>query len=113
MRNKALAIAVWLGITICALVLANADAENGIEVWSLSVAAAVFVGLAWGRWPAIFLPLVAIPLAIPFGYSDQHLGSDAPAVVWFAILAAVPLAAIIGASVLVRRAYDRWQEPPA
>jgi hypothetical protein len=41
----------------------------------------------WFARSAFFAPLVvlAIPLSIPFGVSEQHLGSDAPIILFFGI----------------------------
>jgi hypothetical protein len=47
--------------------------------------------------------VLAIPFSVPFGYADEYLGSDAPQVWWFGVMAAVISAVLVLLTVWIER----------
>jgi len=96
-------VVVMLGI----LALFNADAENNflaLAVWS---AASLVIGWVMRDAWAVVLSLLALPMAVPFGYADQWLGSDAPYVWWLAMSTGAIQVIVVFAAVLGRLLYER------
>jgi hypothetical protein len=104
---RVLALAIYLAALVAAVLLFNANAENGTVAWAFWLAASALLGLGVGRWETAFLPLIAIPIAIPFDYADEYLGSDSPLVWWFAIFVGVQSALLVALGTALRRWYDR------
>ena len=101
--NRFPLLLIYAAATVVAIVLFNANAENdwlAIAVWWV---ASVLLGWA-SRTPALaLLAFLAIPIAIPFGHANEHLGSDAPWVPLFAAAGAVVSALLIALSAFAAR----------
>jgi hypothetical protein len=98
---------IYMAATVAAVVLANANTENsGVAIAIWWVASVV---LGWGsRAPALaLLAFLAIPMAIPFGYVNNYLGSDAPWVPLFAAAGGAVSALLIALSAFGARIYVR------
>ena len=80
------------------------------SIWSASSLA---LGLTTRSGLAVLLPLIAIPIALPFGYADQWLGSDAPLVWWFAFVGGVLQVAIVLVAIAGRALYHRMHSSQA
>lgn len=71
-------VGIYVAFLLGMIVALNADAENGDTTLLVWTAASFALGwLVRQPWVAM-LPLLAIPIAAPFGYADEWLGSDAP-----------------------------------
>jgi hypothetical protein len=70
-------IAVMVGVTVAV----NDNAENGMTALLFWSASSLLLGWIARHPMAILLPLLAIPIAVPFGSAEKWLGSDAPSVV--------------------------------
>jgi hypothetical protein len=85
-RTRFLLLAfVYVAAMLVAFAIFNENGENEgvpVAIWG---AATVVCG--WFARSAFFAALaaLAIPLSIPFGVSEQYLGSDAPIVLFFAV----------------------------
>lgn len=104
MRTRAaiLYVAVMLG----GVVLLNAGIDDALLIWS----AASFC-LGWiTRYPWFaFLPLLAGPMAVPFGYADGSTDGD-PLFLGAEVLLAAPIqGAIVMAGFGGRLLYDRFR----
>jgi hypothetical protein len=64
-------IGVYLAALVAGILMFNANAENNWVVVGIWSAASVVLGWSLARWSAAFLPFVAIPIAVPFGYADD------------------------------------------
>lgn len=76
--RQAASTALYLAALLLGLALFNADAENkwmAFGIWGLASLLLGFLGGPLVGGPAAVL--VGIPMALPFGYADQYLGSDA------------------------------------
>ena len=104
-----LSIAVFL-----VLVVVAADQQgfftNDAAVLVCLVLAPLALGLATGRWWALFLPLVAAFVAIPFGLPNAAEGEPFPT--WFNLLFVSPvLIALVAAGVGGRKLWHRRRTP--
>jgi hypothetical protein len=104
--NSPLVIALYVGAMAAAVLLFNANAENDWLALGLWAAASVALGLGVPRWSVLLLPLLSLPLAIPLDYADEHLGSDAPLVLWFAIGGGLLSVVLTLAAVGARKLFD-------
>jgi hypothetical protein len=99
----------YIAVMVGAVVLVNADAENNWLAFSIWSAASLVLGwTAREVWLAL-LPVVAVPIALPFGYADQWLGSDAPLVWLFAAFSGVIQVVLVLAALGARVLYERRQ----
>lgn len=78
-------IGIYVAIVVVVVVAWNANADSAGTAFSgtaFLVWSAASLALGWiVRHPlAVLLPLIAIPIAVPFGYAEEWLGSDAPLV---------------------------------
>jgi hypothetical protein len=87
------------------VVMFNAGISKALFIWA---AASFCVGwISRWRWSTP-LPLLAIPIAVPFGYPDKWTGGD-PLVLWAEVLLAVPIqVAIVFAGFYGRRLFERF-----
>ncbi len=82
--------------------------------WSF-VAAVLLVHVTFGwvirEWPAVLLPLILVPFAVPAGYPESQFGEPLP--VWigqvFYVVVEIPA---IAAGVALRTLYDGWRRTP-
>lgn len=84
--ERAALLSIYLLALVAAILLVDAGESSGVAIalwWIASVA------LGWRTKAPLLglLALLAIPLAIPFGYADEYTGSEAPWVPLFAIVA--------------------------
>lgn len=107
MTRQLLLVGLYVAALIAGVLLFNADAENNWTAFAIWAVASVMVGWGLARWSAALLPSLSIPIAVPFGYADEYLGSDAPYVWWFAVVAGVAAAALILAATGARKLYNR------
>jgi hypothetical protein len=100
-------VACYAAVLVVGVVLLNADAQNGwivVITWYLG---AGVVGWWLGRWKAVLLPFLSVPIAIPFGYPDAYLGGE-PFPVWFSAAGAAAIAMLLIMLVTgARKQYDR------
>jgi hypothetical protein len=85
------AIALYLGVVGGVMVLFNAGFAEAQFIWL----AASFV-LGWSTrnpWLAL-LPLLAVPIAAPFGYGDASVQGD-PMPIWAEVMLWAPVHALI------------------
>jgi hypothetical protein len=108
---KLAAIVAYLGVMLSTIVLFNADAENSLLAFSVWSAGSLALGWITGSMAAVVVPLLAIPIALPFGYADQWLGSDAPLVGWFAVVGGAIQIAVVFIAVIARMLYERVHSP--
>lgn len=110
MRNAA-ATAAYLVALLVGAIGFNADQGQYDAVYLLLFTASFGLGYYTGRPWLFLLPLLAaVPLAIPFGYAEQYVGSDAPPVPMMAGFAAVPSAAFVLLGAGLRRGSDRHSD---
>jgi hypothetical protein len=69
----------------------------------LAAAGSLAVGWAVGRAIVAAFAVLAIPFSVPFGYADEYLGSDAPQVWWFGVMAALISAVLVLLTVWIER----------
>jgi hypothetical protein len=110
------AVGIYLAVVVGVVVAWNANAETAgtafsgtaFLIWS---AASFALGLIVGRPWAMLTPLLAIPIALPFGYAEEWVGSDAPlislAMVFEASIQVVVVGFGLGGRVLFERARVR------
>jgi hypothetical protein len=70
------AIAAYLGTMVLSVALFDADAENNWLAFAIWAIASLVLGWALARWKMALLPLLALPIALPFGHANRWLGSD-------------------------------------
>lgn len=108
-KTRAIAAVLYLAAVLGVIALADADSGAGLPVW-----VAVSFCLGWvtrSPWSAL-LPLLAVPLAVPFGYPEEwtSYGGHDPLPLWFGALAAAPWsAAIVLAGVGGRHLYEHFR----
>lgn len=91
MRTRAGAAIIYVAILIGVVVMFNAGISEALFAWT---AASFCLGwIARYSWSAL-LPLLAIPIAVPFGYPDRWTGGD-PLVLWAELLLAAPIQAAV------------------
>lgn len=104
-RTRTIAVSAYTVVILIVVALLNAGIDAGVLLWS---AASLCLGwLTRSPWLA-FLPFLAGPIAVPFDYPEEWVGSD-PLPLWFVVLWIALLQAvlaIIGLS--VRRFYERF-----
>jgi DNA-binding transcriptional ArsR family regulator len=82
---------VYVAVMVGVVVMANAGITEAVLVWA---AASFCVGwISRNPWSAL-LPLLAIPIAVPFGYPDKWTGGD-PLLLWSEVLLAASIQAVI------------------
>jgi hypothetical protein len=109
MSMRLVVVIGYLGVMVGAVLLLNANAENGTLAMAIWSGASVMLG--WITHDARFalLPLVAVPVALPFGYADEWLGSDSP-LVWLSVaVIGVIQVALVLAAFAARLLYERSQ----
>jgi len=74
------AIAIYVAVMVGNIVAINDNAENWTAIFPVWSAASLLMGWVVRNPIAIGLPLLAVPIALPFGYAEKWLGSDAPLV---------------------------------
>ena len=106
-RAQLLLVLVYCGVLVGVVLLFNADAQNAATVFLAWLVASAILGFSLGRWAAAFLPLVAVPIAVPFDYADDYLGSDSPLVWWFVLAVGAIMVLVVLAATASRRLYAR------
>jgi hypothetical protein len=79
-------VGIYVAILVGMVVAVNADAAHGdvvLLVWSV---ASLLLGWTSRRPLVIVLPLLAIPLSVPFGTSEEWIGSDAPLILFGTVI---------------------------
>jgi len=106
-RMRIGAATLYVAIVLGLIALADSGVRETDLMWLIAS-----LCLGWvtrSPWFAL-VPLIAVPIAVPFGYPDewsQSWGHD-PLPLWFGILVAVPvLAALVLAGVGGRRLFER------
>jgi hypothetical protein len=99
-------LVTYLTAAAGAVLLFNADqgnSETAMVIWGL---ASLLLG--WGTgWPLwAFLAFLAVPFAMPFGVSNEYLGSDGPYVAMLAFVCAIGSAILIAVSAGARMIVD-------
>lgn len=90
------------------LAIFNENAEHQGEALAVWLVASAAFGFAIARpWAFLFPVLIGVPLALPFGYAEDHLGSDAPLVWFFAALASLLAMVVVLAATAARLRWDR------
>ncbi len=108
MRRIALVVA-YLAAMIVAIVLFNANTRNqtvAMGIWGL---ASVALGLRTRTTWLGLVAFVAIPLAVPFGSSNQSAGGDVTPVWSFALVGGILAAIAVALSAFSARAIERWR----
>lgn len=87
-------VGIYVAFLVGMIVVLNADAGNGgtaLLVWTVASFA-----LGWlARQPLVaILPLLVIPIAVPFGYADEWVGSDAP-LLYLGVAFQAPIQAVV------------------
>lgn len=103
--NKGALIGVYLAALLVGLLLFNVDAENNWVALGIWCIVSAVVGWSLARWSTAILPFASLPMALPFGYADEYLGSDAPYVWWFALVASVIAAGVVLTTTGARKLY--------
>jgi hypothetical protein len=76
MRRWAFVAVVYAGAAVAALSIANSDQNNLPTFYAIIAAASWIAGGASGSYAAAFLAVLLIPLAVPFGDTNQFTGGD-------------------------------------
>ncbi len=106
---RAIAVAAYVVATVMVIVSLNADAQNYRLAYTVWPAASLTLGWLTRRATAALLPLIALPIAVPFGFAEEWLGSDAP-MVWWIVLFASPIAVAAALAGLSGRAlFERFR----
>jgi hypothetical protein len=101
---------IYLAAVATAVLLLNADWGNGEAAIALLGIASLFLGLGTGRPSWALLAFLALPFAVPFGVTNEHLGGEPPYVWWFAVYWAIGSALLIVGSAVIRMVVeDRWR----
>ncbi|HUC07309.1 MAG TPA: hypothetical protein VMR96_04400, partial [Solirubrobacterales bacterium] len=109
-------VVTYLAGAAAAVILLNAnsgDGELAIAIWAV---ASVLLGWGTGQLGFVFLALLAVPFAVPFGYPDDYQYSEPLPIWWSAMFCAFASAFLIFASVLIRRSsklVDTSRPPPS
>jgi hypothetical protein len=77
---RAAAVAIYVAVIVGGIVAVNENAENGRTAFVAWAVASLLIGWIARHPLAILLPLLAIPIAVPFGSANEWLGSDAPSI---------------------------------
>lgn len=109
------AVAIYVAVMVGGIVAVNDNAENGTAAFLVWSAASLLLGWLVRHPIVILLPLLAVPIAVPFGYADKWLGSDAP-LVWIGMAFEAPVQAVVvalglGGRLLYERLQRRWTSP--
>jgi hypothetical protein len=111
-RGRVTAAGIYVAVMVGVIIAWNANADSAgtafsgtaFLVWSVASALCGWII----RHPlAMLLPLLAIPLAAPFGYAEQWLGSDAPLISLVMVFEAPIQVAIVGIGFGGRLLYER------
>ena len=111
MTREVPGVILYLAVMVVAFVIFNGNADNSELAFAIVAISSLLLGALVPRWSMAVVPFLAIPIAIPFGYADRFLGSDAPYVWWFAVITAAISALLILAVNAVRKGYERRQKP--
>lgn len=94
MTRIALVVTYLAGAAV-AVVLLNANTENGSLAVAIWAVASVLLGWGTGRGAFALLAFLAIPFSVPFGYPDNYLYSEPLPVWWAAMICAFASAGLI------------------
>jgi len=101
------AVAIYVAVMVGCIAAVNDNTENGWEAFLAWSAASLLLGWVVRHPLAIVLPLLAIPIAVPFGTAEKWAGSDAPsllaAMLFWAPLQMVLVALAFGAGLRYER----------
>jgi hypothetical protein len=117
LRRLALGALLYLGagvVWLYAFVDQGKFEGSDARFWSLfALVLLVHVAFGWAirEWPAVLLPLVLVPLAVPAGYPESEFGEPLPVWIGQAFYMIVEIPAI-AAGVALRTAYDGWRRTP-
>ncbi len=95
-------VVTYLVGAAAAVILLNANSENGglaIVIWAV---ASVLLGLGTGQIGFALLAFLAIPFAVPFGYPDHYEYSEPAPISWSAMFYAFISSCLIFASALIK-----------
>lgn len=99
-------VVTYLAGTAAAVILLNANSGDsgwGIGIWAV---ASVSVGWGTGQLSFAFLPLLAIPFAVPFGYPDHYQYSEPMPIWWSVMFGALISTCLIFASALIKNVFE-------
>jgi hypothetical protein len=103
---RAGALIVYGAVLVGVVVMADAGISKAFLVWE---AASFCLGWISRSPPSVLLPFLAIPIAVPFGYSESRTGAD-PLLLWSEVLLAAPIqAAIVFAGLGGRGLFERFR----
>jgi hypothetical protein len=113
--NRIAFVVTYLAGAAAAVVLLNANSGNGelaIAIWAV---ASVLLGWGTGQLGFVFLALLAIPFAVPFGYPDHYQYSEPLPIWWSAMFCAFASAFLIFAGALIKKVVEarRHQQVPS
>jgi hypothetical protein len=96
MSWRVIAIGAYIASLMAAFAILNADYTDWVPALALVIVGGLILGRVTDFWTSAALVPLAPVLALPFGYAEEYLGSDAPQI-WFAglILTPILMAAII------------------
>lgn len=103
------AITIYVAVMVGGIVAVNDNAENGMAAFLVWSAASLLMGWVVRNPIAIGLPLLAVPIAVPFGYADKWLGSDAPLISIGMAFEAPVQALLVALGIGGRLLYERFR----
>jgi hypothetical protein len=104
-------LVTYLAAAAVAIILVNADWANQQQAMVLWGLASVLLGWGTGQTRWALLAFLAVPFAVPFGFSNEFLGSDAPLVAFLAFMFGIGSAALIVISAGARMIVDGDRRP--
>jgi hypothetical protein len=100
-------VGIYLAVLVGVVVAVNADGENGDAAFLVWSVASLALGAAVRHPLVAILPLLAIPLAVPFGGSEEWVGSDRPLVVLGMVFQAPVQVLLVVAGLVGRALFER------